>query len=112
MEFDNIGSHWSYVLWKQKDFLPFTCDACLKVFCKEHRSYRSHECDKPDNYDSVQIIICPIWTARIKIIGSQDVDKIFEEHEKTEWNPLNVTKVKKDKWLKWKTVTLLCFIQV
>ena len=26
------------------DFLPFTCDACRKTFCLEHRTYSSHSC--------------------------------------------------------------------
>ena len=47
MEFQNLGEHCSYSYWKQKDFLPFTCDGWMKVFCAEHRTYRAHEWEKP-----------------------------------------------------------------
>ena len=40
----DIGQHCSYAACQQLDFLPFTCDKCLKVFCKEHRSLDSHSC--------------------------------------------------------------------
>ena len=40
----DIGQHCSYASCQQLDFLPFTCDRCQKVFCKEHRSPDSHNC--------------------------------------------------------------------
>ena len=40
----DIGQHCSHATCQQLDFLPFKCDRCLKVFCKEHRSPDSHSC--------------------------------------------------------------------
>lgn len=40
----DIGKHCEIKTCNQKDFLPFTCDACSGVFCLEHRSRESHSC--------------------------------------------------------------------
>lgn len=40
----DIGQHCSYATCQQLDFLPFTCDRCQKIFCKEHRGPDSHNC--------------------------------------------------------------------
>ncbi|XP_028822657.1 AN1-type zinc finger protein 1 [Denticeps clupeoides] len=40
----DIGKHCEIKSCRQKDFLPFVCDACSGVFCFEHRSRESHSC--------------------------------------------------------------------
>ncbi|XVE67996.1 hypothetical protein DITRI_Ditri09bG0033000 [Diplodiscus trichospermus] len=42
--FPDLGKHCQHSACHQLDFLPFICEGCHKVFCLEHRSYRSHEC--------------------------------------------------------------------
>ncbi|CAI2378613.1 unnamed protein product [Moneuplotes crassus] len=100
MEFSDIGAHCNYTLCKQKDFLPFTCDACLQIFCKDHRTYKSHECDKPSGYDSVQLIICPLCGLKIKIMETDDADEIFRQHESEGCDPSKMKKEKKFKCIK------------
>ncbi|KAF3580071.1 hypothetical protein DY000_02035817 [Brassica cretica] len=50
-EFPDLGKHCSVDICKQIDFLPFTCDRCLLVFCLDHRSYMKHTCPKGDRED-------------------------------------------------------------
>ncbi|XP_067929857.1 AN1-type zinc finger protein 1-like [Watersipora subatra] len=42
----DIGKHCSLASCKQLDFLPFICDGCGLVFCKEHQVRDKHSCDK------------------------------------------------------------------
>ncbi|XP_077983492.1 AN1-type zinc finger protein 1-like [Glandiceps talaboti] len=47
----NIGQHCSVITCKQLDFLPFTCNGCLQLFCLEHRSIDSHNCTQDNVCD-------------------------------------------------------------
>ncbi|KAL5466983.1 hypothetical protein EMCRGX_G031148 [Ephydatia muelleri] len=40
----NVGEQCTFALCKRLDFLPFLCDGCGQVFCKEHRTQDSHSC--------------------------------------------------------------------
>ncbi|XP_002127947.2 AN1-type zinc finger protein 1 [Ciona intestinalis] len=42
----NIGKHCSYDECSRLDFLPFTCDVCANIFCKDHESPIEHKCTK------------------------------------------------------------------
>uniref|UniRef100_UPI00358E8E5B AN1-type zinc finger protein 2A-like isoform X2 n=1 Tax=Myxine glutinosa TaxID=7769 RepID=UPI00358E8E5B len=42
-----------------KDFLPMKCDACEKIFCKDHFIYRDHNCPSAYKKD-VQVPLCPL----------------------------------------------------
>ncbi|XP_065913355.1 AN1-type zinc finger protein 1-like isoform X2 [Dysidea avara] len=42
MEF---GKHCALGSCQQLDFLPFVCEACSQVFCKEHCKPEQHQCD-------------------------------------------------------------------
>ena len=53
------------------DFLPFTCDCCTKVFCLDHRSYRTHECPVAGTKDT-HAIACPICAGSIRVEGDED----------------------------------------
>ena len=48
----NIGQHCTLAACKQLDFLPFECDLCGMVFCKNHAAYDAHSCSK---YDSAAV---------------------------------------------------------
>ena len=69
-------------LWKcrHRDFLPFTCDCCHKVYCLEHRTYTGHDCPKADNKASTTVV-CPLCARAIRIAYGQDPNVIFEEHQ-------------------------------
>ncbi len=74
-----IGAHCTYKYCKRKDFLPFECSRCGKIYCLEHRSCKAHECPKAD-IDDVQLIICPFCNARIKMMGAEDPNVVFQKH--------------------------------
>eukprot|EP00913_Durusdinium_trenchii_P008468 g7953.t1 len=42
--FSDCGKHCSDPYCKQKDMLPFECDACGKTFCAQHFKYDAHQC--------------------------------------------------------------------
>ena len=44
MELPDIGKQCSMEICKQLDFLPITCANCRRVFCKDHSSLDSHNC--------------------------------------------------------------------
>eukprot|EP00794_Sanderia_malayensis_P007912 gene7912-8767_t len=44
MEFPALGKQCSVEFCQQLDFLPFSCDACSKVFCVNHKERSSHQC--------------------------------------------------------------------
>ncbi|KAK9107958.1 hypothetical protein Syun_023969 [Stephania yunnanensis] len=83
--FPELGSHCQQSDCNQLDFLPFNCDGCQKVFCLEHRSYKSHECPKAD-HNSRKVIVCEICSVAIETTGKDneaDVKGVLEEHEKS-----------------------------
>lgn len=59
MDFIETGKHCSLDECKQLDFLPFTCNACGKVFCLDHRTYDSHVCPHSEAMD-YRVVVCPI----------------------------------------------------
>jgi hypothetical protein len=53
-----IGQHCSFAGCGLRDFLPFPCDRCKNVYCKDHRSYVEHACpvkvpDGPPEFPAV-----------------------------------------------------------
>ncbi|KAK0584773.1 hypothetical protein LWI29_018448 [Acer saccharum] len=74
--FPDLGRHCQNPDCQQLDFLPFKCDGCHKVFCLEHRSYKSHECQKQD-IKSRKVIVCEVCSVSIETTGCN------EENEKT-----------------------------
>ncbi|KAL4379549.1 hypothetical protein GQ457_02G011540 [Hibiscus cannabinus] len=67
----DLGKHCQFSGCLQLDFLPFKCQACLKVFCLEHESCKSHECPKPE-HNSRKVIICEMCWTSIEIMGKED----------------------------------------
>jgi len=81
--FTDIGAACSLAYCHQNDFLPFTCDCCNKVFCKEHFQYQDHECPLAQNKDH-QVAVCPI--CQKSFAGSDDVqvNVLWERHIQSE----------------------------
>jgi len=44
MELPHMGSHCEETSCKQLDYLPMKCDACSRLFCKDHLLYDDHTC--------------------------------------------------------------------
>ncbi|XP_016512901.1 zinc finger AN1 domain-containing stress-associated protein 12 [Nicotiana tabacum] len=82
--FPDLGSHCQHSDCRQLDFLPFTCDACQKIFCVEHRSCKSHECPKSD-INSRKVLVCEICSMSIETTGCQGEDDkvLLQKHEKS-----------------------------
>lgn len=82
--FHNLGKHCDATGCALKDFLPFQCDACKKIFCLEHRVYESHRCPIGRSSKDVRVIICPICDKSIKIRQHEDVNITWSRHERSE----------------------------
>ncbi|KAM3286645.1 zinc finger AN1 domain-containing stress-associated protein 12 [Capsicum chacoense] len=80
--FPDLGRHCQLSDCHQLDFLPFTCHACHKVFCVEHRSCKSHECPKAD-FNSRKVLVCEICSVSIETTGCKNEDDkaILQKHE-------------------------------
>lgn len=92
----SIGRHCAFSGCGQVDFLPFTCDCCSQTFCLEHRTYSAHACPK-SGHKETEIIICPLCAKAIKISKDDDVNVIFERHQRDNCDPSNYAKVHKKK---------------
>nr|QEG03151.1 zinc finger AN1 domain-containing stress-associated protein 12 isoform X1 [Cymbidium ensifolium] len=80
--FPDLGEHCQYDGCNQLDFLPFTCIACRKVFCLEHRTYRSHACPKAD-HSSRTVAVCDLCSASIEKEADEDDRDSLSRHEKS-----------------------------
>jgi hypothetical protein len=87
-----IGDHCSHPGCGQRDFLPFRCDCCGKVFCLEHRAYSRHNCEHAQGKDT-HIIVCPLCAKSIKLKGNEDVQQVFDAHARTNCDPSNYSRV-------------------
>lgn len=79
MELPHLGKHCSQSTCKQLDFLPVKCDACEKVFCKEHVLYHNHNCDASYKKD-VQVPVCPLCNQPIPVNRGEQPDIKVGEH--------------------------------
>ncbi|GKD69012.1 zinc finger AN1 domain-containing stress-associated protein 12 [Tanacetum coccineum] len=85
--FPDLGKHCQLSDCKQLDFLPFKCDGCEKVFCVEHRSYKSHECSNSD-HNSRKVLVCETCSMSMEIPrnskgGKEEIALILAKHEKS-----------------------------
>ncbi|XP_023743591.2 zinc finger AN1 domain-containing stress-associated protein 12 [Lactuca sativa] len=85
--FPDLGKHCQLSDCNQLDFLPFKCDGCEKVFCVEHRSYKSHECSNSD-HNSRKVLVCETCSMSMEIPlnrkGGEDENVlILEKHRKS-----------------------------
>lgn len=79
MEFPDLGEHCSLSTCKQLDFLPFTCDACKNIFCKDHLKYDEHQCAFAQNKDR-RVPVCPLCNQPISVSATDSVDQKVNEH--------------------------------
>ncbi|XP_021905402.1 zinc finger AN1 domain-containing stress-associated protein 12 [Carica papaya] len=80
--FPDLGDHCQHPDCHQLDFLPFHCDGCKKVFCLEHRSYKSHECPKSE-HNSRRVVICGICSTSLETTGfDEDSARLMVERHK------------------------------
>ncbi|XP_072979963.1 zinc finger AN1 domain-containing stress-associated protein 12 [Typha angustifolia] len=80
--FPNLGLHCDREDCNQLDFLPFTCDGCKKVFCLEHRTYKSHDCSKSDHNNRI-VVVCEICSMSIEKKAEEGEKTILEQHERS-----------------------------
>ena len=80
--FPELGAHCQHSDCNQLDFLPFKCDGCLKVFCLEHRSCKSHQCPNSD-HKSRRVFVCETCAISIEIIHGEDKKAIQEKHDES-----------------------------
>jgi hypothetical protein len=78
MEFSNLGSHCSVSWCRQKDFLPYKCEACHLTFCTEHRQFSNHSCRNEPR--GTQVFRCPICNSAIDYRVGEDANLKWEEH--------------------------------
>lgn len=82
--FPELGGHCQHPDCRQLDFLPFNCDGCHRVFCLEHRTYKSHACPKSD-HKSRKVVVCEICSSSVDTTGKfgDDEKAILEKHTKS-----------------------------
>lgn len=79
MEFPSLGNQCGVANCKQLDFLPFTCDLCKKIFCKDHRQYDAHSCEEAHSKDNI-VPNCPLCGAIIVVQAGQDPNIAVDQH--------------------------------
>ncbi|CAA7407083.1 unnamed protein product [Spirodela intermedia] len=77
--FPELGRHCEMEDCGQLDFLPFECDGCHKVFCKEHRAYAGHDCPKADHKSRV-VVVCDACSASVERRGGEDDSAALARH--------------------------------
>jgi len=61
-----MGSHCEETSCKQLDYLPMKCDACSRLFCKDHLLYDDHTCSGKYKKDiQVKISCASLATIRL-----------------------------------------------
>jgi len=79
MEFPSLGQHCSEKTCNLLDFLPMKCDACGKIYCKDHVQYSTHQC--PDSYKKdVQVPVCPLCNQPVPVKRGEAPDIRVGEH--------------------------------
>ncbi|KAK9499541.1 hypothetical protein O3M35_002562 [Rhynocoris fuscipes] len=79
MELKQLGKHCTFEHCKQFDVLPFTCDACKKVYCKEHMSIYAHRCTEGASRD-VRVPVCPLCKKPVSCPKGVKPDNAIKKH--------------------------------
>jgi len=79
MELPHMGSHCEEPSCKQLDYLPMKCDACSRLFCKDHLLYDDHTCSGKYKKD-IQVPVCPLCSAPIPIARGAVPDLAVSAH--------------------------------
>merc|ERR1712070_1252977 len=81
--FSDHGKHCSHPYCHQKDFLPFKCDLCDAVLCREHLRYEDHDCPNKARKD-VRVLVCPCCDKPVRINPDEDSDLTLAKHMESE----------------------------
>ncbi|XP_020834334.1 AN1-type zinc finger protein 2A [Phascolarctos cinereus] len=94
MEFPDLGEHCSEKTCKQLDFLPLNCDACDKVFCKDHAQYERHKCGAAYKKD-MQVPVCPLCHVPVPVGRGEIADVVVGQHmdKDCKYNPAQEKKI-------------------
>ncbi|CAF0748950.1 unnamed protein product [Didymodactylos carnosus] len=79
MEFPHLGKNCSVQTCNRLDFLPMKCDACEKIFCKDHIRYNEHKCESSHRKD-VQVPICPLCGQAVSCSRNEEPDQVVSAH--------------------------------
>lgn len=79
MELPHLGVNCSHIECSKLDFLPVKCDACSKIFCKDHYPYTAHKCQSCHAKDN-QVPVCPLCNRPVSILKHENVDEIVGRH--------------------------------
>jgi len=74
-----MGSHCEEPSCKQLDYLPMKCDACSRLFCKDHLLYDDHTCSGKYK-KNIQVPVCPLCSAPIPIARGAVPDLAVSAH--------------------------------
>ena len=93
MELPHMGTHCAVLTCHQLDFLPFNCDLCHKTFCKDHRSYKEHNCTEAYRKDKI-VPTCPLCGQALPVGKGMDADLRVNKHIEMECKSESRHKVK------------------
>uniref|UniRef100_A0A0B7AZ97 AN1-type domain-containing protein n=1 Tax=Arion vulgaris TaxID=1028688 RepID=A0A0B7AZ97_9EUPU len=79
MEFPRLGQHCNEDSCKQLDFLPMKCDACSKIFCRDHIVYATHYCSESYRKNN-QVPVCPLCSLPCPIKKGELPDTVVGKH--------------------------------
>lgn len=79
MEFPRLGANCALTICKRLDFLPLKCDACSKLFCKDHIKYTDHSCENSYKKD-FQVPVCPLCNKPVPVPRGEQPDIKVGEH--------------------------------
>jgi len=74
-----MGSHCEEPSCKQLDYLPMKCDACSRLFCKDHLLYDDHACSGKYKKD-IQVPVCPLCSSPVPIARGAVPDLAVSAH--------------------------------
>jgi len=80
--FDDCGAHCSHQYCKQRDFLPITCKACKKNFCRDHFRAEQHDCIEAGAADR-RVLVCPLCSKSVPLVHGESADDTFAQHERS-----------------------------
>lgn len=79
MELPEIGTQCAVGSCNRLDFLPFECDSCHKIFCKDHRTYDQHGCGESYTKD-VKVPVCPLCSQPVPVAKGEDPNARVDDH--------------------------------
>jgi len=74
-----MGSHCQEQTCKQLDYLPMKCDACSKLYCKDHLLYDDHACSGKYK-KNIQVPVCPLCSAPVPVARGAVPDLAVSAH--------------------------------